>query len=468
VYQATDTFATMYTEVMTKQQRLVLVVSILASVVSAIDGFIVNVALPTISRQLGGGLVIQQWTTDAYLITLSALILVAGSLSDLFGRKRVLQIGLVWFCLASLLCAVAPNGTFLIVSRGLQGVGGALLVPSSLALIISAFSGPAQSKAIGIWTGWFSIAAVVGPVLGGIIIGVASWRWIFAVNVVPIVATLWLLTKLELPGHMKSSTKIDTPGAVLCVIGLGAPVFALIEQSQYGWGSPRILAPLLAGFAALAVFLWHEAHTAIPMLPLSLFRERNFSAGNVATVSIYAGLSVSSFLITITLQQVGGYSPLAASLAMLPVTVVMFLLSGRFGTLAGRYGSRLFMTTGPIVAALGFLLMLRVEPHIRYVADLLPGVLLFAFGLSMTVAPLTSAILGEIESKHAGVASAVNNAIARIAGLVAIALVGIITGPHLDIQGFHRALVAIAVLMMLGGLISLVGIRRVARPTTTL
>jgi EmrB/QacA subfamily drug resistance transporter len=445
---------------MTKQQRLVLVVSILASGVAAIDGFIVNVALPSISRDLGGGLVVQQWTFDAYLITLGALILIAGSLSDLFGRKRILRWGLVGFGVTSLLCAAAPDGGFLVVSRGLQGIAGALLVPSSLALIISAFSGPPQSRAIGVWTAWFSIAAVVGPLLGGVILTLANWRWIFAVNVVPIAVTLWMMARLKLPEVVKPGTTIDTLGAVLCAAGLGASVFALIEQPKYGWSDPLIFVPLVCGLAALGLFVWYERRNPAPMLPLSLFRVRNFSWGNAATFTIYAGLSVSTFTLTITLQQVSGYSPLQASLALLPVTVVMFFLSGRFGALAGKLGARLFMTAGPLTAALGFLLMLQTQPHVHYLTELLPGVLVFALGLAMTVAPLTSAVLGSIEPAHAGVASAVNNAVARIAGLIAIAIVGVITGPRLSIEGFHRVLVCVAVLMTSGALISFVGIRR--------
>ncbi|HSX43085.1 MAG TPA: MFS transporter [Candidatus Saccharimonadales bacterium] len=450
---------------MNKKQRLVLVVSILASVVSAIDGFIVNVALPTISRDLGGGLVVQQWTVDAYLLTLGSLILIAGSLSDLFGRKRILMAGLIWFGIASLLCALAPNGTFLIFARALQGIGGALLVPSSLALIISAFSGPAQGKAIGTWTAWFSVATIVGPLLGGLIVAATSWRWIFGVNVLPIAVTIWLLRQVEQPEAIKSSTKIDTLGAILCAIGLGAPVFALIEQPSYGWGNPLIWIPLAAGAVASAAFIRYEAWNKAPMLPLSLFRVRNFSAGNIATLTIYAGLSVSSFLLIITLQQVGGYSALQASVATMPISIVMFFLSGRFGALAGRYGPRLFMTAGPLTAAVGFLLMLRVQAHISYFGGLLPGLLLFALGLSMTVAPLTSAVLSQIDPKNAGVASAVNNAVARVAGLIAIALVGVITGPHLDIAGFHRALIVVAVLLTVGGISSYVGIRNV-RPAS--
>jgi len=451
---------------MTKQQRLVLVVSILASFVAFLDGSVVNVALPAISRELGGGLSAQQWTVDAYLITLGALILIAGSLSDLFGRRRILWIGLIWFGVASLMCALAPNSAFLIVARALQGIAGALLVPSSLAIIISSFSGVAQSKAIGSWTAWTGISFIVGPVVGGFLVDAASWRWIFAINVAPIAVTLWLLRLLHQPERVKESTTVDVVGAVLCAIGLGGPVFALIEQPHYGWSSPAVYLSSLVGLGFLGAFIWHEKHAAQPMLPFSLFKVRNFSFGNLATATIYAGLSISTFLIVIFLQQVAGYSALRAGLALLPVTIVMFLLSPRFGMLAGKYGARIFMTAGPLVAAGGFLLMLRVQPQVAYVADLLPGVLLFALGLSMTVAPLTAAVLGDIDTKHAGVASAVNNAVARIAGLIAIALVGVITGSQLDVDGFHRTIVVTAVLMILGGIISFIGIRRVSSSAT--
>jgi EmrB/QacA subfamily drug resistance transporter len=447
----------------TKQQRLVLIVGILASVVANIDGFIVNVALPTIAHQLGGGLMLQQWTVDAYLITLGTLILVAGSLSDLLGRKRILAIGLVWFGATSLLCAVAPNGTFLVIARALQGAGGALLVPSSLALIISVFSGQGQSKAIGSWTSWLSVATVIGPVLGGVILAIASWRWIFLVNVAPIAFTLYLLSRLEEPEHATRNTSADILGAVLCTLGLGFPVYALIEQPLHGWGSMQVWLSSMLGILLLASFFWHELRTAQPMLPLLLFKVRNFSFGNIATLVIYAGLSVSSFLITITLQQVGGYSAFKAALAIVPISAVMFLMSGRFSEMAGRYGPRLFMTAGPVLAAVGFILMLRVQPHVRYVADLLPGILLFALGLSMIVAPLTSAVLSDVALKHAGIASAVNNAIARIAGLVSIASLGIVVGPRLNIHGFHRALLCIAALMIAGSLVSLLGIRNNSR-----
>lgn len=443
---------------MTKQQKIVLAVAILASFVSGLDGFIVNVALPAISHELGGGLGTQQWVVDAYLITLGSFILIAGSLSDLFGRSKILEIGLWWFGITSLFCAIAPTGPLLIAARALQGIAGALLVPSSLALIIGAFRDKAQSKAIGTWTGWTAVSAVLGPLLGGAIIALGSWRWIFAVNVLPIAITLYMLRKLEVSERIRSTTKVDFLGAVLCAAGLAGPVFALIEQPHRGWSDPFVLWPLVIGLALLLAFVIVEKRTPQPMLPLGMFKKRNVAFGNLATIAIYAGLSVSSFIIVITLQQVAHFSALTAGFAMLPVTVIMFTLSGRFGALAGRFGPHFFMAAGPLLAATGFLLMTRTQPDLNYWTQLLPGILVFGFGLSITVAPLTSAILGSVAAEHAGIASAVNNAVARIAGLVSIALVGIVTGPHLDIHGFHRALIATATLLAAGGIISLVGI----------
>lgn len=444
---------------MNKQQRLVLLVGILASFVAFLDGSVVNVALPAIAREMGGGLALQQWVVDAYLITLGSLILVAGSFSDLFGRKRVMAVGLVGFGVASVLCAVAPSGGFLIVARALQGVAGALLVPSSLALIISNFSGPAQGKAVGGWTAWTGIAFIIGPLVGGALVDSSSWRLIFAINIVPIGITLWLMKLLDPEKHQRTKNRVDWWGALLCAVGLGVPVYALIEQSHYGFSSPAIYVPLVVGVLAFVAFLFYESRVKTPMLPLELFRIRNFSAGNLATVSIYSGLSIATFLLALTVQQLGGYSAFQAGMALLPVTILMFLLSPRFGTLAGKFGPRLFMTCGPIIAALGFALLAQLPASMDYWTHLLPGILLFGLGLSMTVAPLTSAVLGSIDSHRAGIASAVNNAVARIAGLLAIAMLGLVTGPVLTLAGVHRGLWCIAALLLVGGVISWLGIR---------
>jgi EmrB/QacA subfamily drug resistance transporter len=410
----------------TKQQRLVLAVSILASFVAFLDGAIVNVALPAIREELGGGLSAQQWIVDAYLLMLGSFILIAGSLSDLLGRKKILGLGLIGFAVASVLCALAPTSGSLIVSRALQGVAGALLVPSSLALIISTFNGAAQAKAVGTWTAWTGISFILGPLLGGILVDAASWRWIFAINVLPIAVTMYLMKGVKADKKRRAHASVDILGALLCALGLAGPVFALIEQPRYGWSDPLIYLPLALGIVLLAAFLIYEHKNKHPMLPLHIFRNRNFSVGNIATLGIYAGLSVATFLLVVFLQQVSGYSALAAGMAILPVTIIMFILSPRFGALSGRYGPRLFMGIGPLIAGAGFLMMLRLGADVNYWTQLLPAILVFGLGLSVTVAPLTAAILGDVPKDQAGIASAINNAVARVAGLLAIAGVGAI------------------------------------------
>ncbi|WP_411722048.1 DHA2 family efflux MFS transporter permease subunit [Mycetocola sp.] len=443
----------------TVTQRIVLLVAILASFVAFLDGTIINVALPAITREFGGGLPVQQWVVDSYLLTLGAFILLAGSLSDAFGRVRILALGLVGFGVTSLLCAIAPGAEFLILVRALQGATAALLVPSSLAIIISTFSGQAQARAIGSWTAWTGTAMIIGPLLGGLLVDTVSWRLVFGINVLPIAVTLWLLLKMEKQPAHTNRPKVDVVGAALGAVGLGGPVFALIEQGRYGWDSPVVWIPLVVGVVAFGLFLWWEGRTRDPMMPLSLFSSRNFSAGNIATVFIYGALGFGFFVIAIYLQQVAGWPATLAGLATLPPTIVMLLLSSRIGALAGNLGPRMFMTIGPIVAGVGFLLMLAVSAEVDYWLQLLPGLVLFGIGLSITVAPLTSAILGAIDTSQAGIGSAVNNAVARVAGLVAVACAGLILGSVLDLPGFHRAMIATAIALILGGIVSFVGIR---------
>ena len=450
---------------MQRHQRLVLAIAILASFVAFLDGSVINVALPAIMRDLGGGLSTQQWVVDAYLITLGSLILLAGSLSDLFGRIVILRTGLIAFGAASLLCAIAPTWQILVASRALQGVGGALLVPSSLAIILSNFSGPAQAKAIGQWTGFTSVAFLTGPLLGGLFVDYLSWRWVFAINVIPILITLYLLFVLKQKDVREEGVKLDIPGAILGVIGLGLPVFALIEQGNYGWGSPVILVPLVVGILALVAFLWRERVAKQPMVPLALFRVRNFSVGNVATTFVYGAISIGGFLLAVYLQQGAGYKATLAGLATLPVTIISILLSSTVGSLAGRYGPRFFMAIGPLIAGLGFLYyVFFVTKDAFYWTEILPGVLLFGFGMTITVAPLTSAILGAIDAKQAGIGSAINNAVSRVAGLIAIAMLGLIVGAHLDLGGFKRGMLVTAVLLFLGGIVSLIGIQNLRKP----
>ena len=446
----------------TTRPRAVLVVAILASFVAFLDGTVVNVALPAITRELGGGLAVQQWVVDGYLITLGALILVAGSLADRIGRARSMTIGLIGFGVTSLLCALAPTAEVLIVARMLQGAAGAILVPSSLALIIATVRGPAQAKTIGAWTAWTGTATIAGPVIGGLLVDAGSWRYVFALNLLPILVTLVLLRRL---GHVDSGTRvpIDGVGAVLGVVGLGGPVFALIEQERLGFGNPLVLVALIGGLAALVAFVIWERRTADPMLPLSLFASRNFTVGNVSTAFVYGALSFGFFGLGLYLQQGLGFSATLAGLATLPPTILLLLLSQVAGSLSARFGPRLFMGVGPLIAGVGFLLLAGVRPPADYATQLLPGILLFGLGLAITVAPLTSTILGAVDSRHSGVGSAVNNAVSRIAGLVAIAATSLIVGDSLDAEGFTRAAIATAVLLFAGGVVSLIGIRNPAR-----
>ncbi|PRY70172.1 EmrB/QacA subfamily drug resistance transporter [Glaciihabitans tibetensis] len=450
---------------MNRQQRLVLTIAVLASFVAFLDGSVINVALPAISDELGGGLTVQQWVVDAYLITLGSLILLAGSLSDVVGRILILRIGLIGFGVTSVLCAVSPTPELLIVSRGLQGVAGALLVPSSLALILSSFRGAAQAKAIGQWTAWTSSAFLAGPLLGGLFVDYLSWRWVFAINVVPIAVTVWLLIVLGQRDTRVAGSRIDFLGAALCVLGLGGPVFALIEQANYGWGSPAVYLPFTLGLACFAGFLWRQRVAAQPLMPLSLFTVRNFWVGNLATVLVYGALSLGGFVLVLFLQQVAGFPATLAALALLPMTILNIALSSSFGTFAGKFGPRRFMAAGPIIAGLGYLLMLGAGEDLNYWTQILPGVLLFGLGLSITVAPLTSAILGSISPAQSGIGSAINNAVSRVAGLIAIALAGVIVGESFDVDGFHRGLIVTAVLLILGGIVSALGIRD-SRPAT--
>lgn len=444
---------------MTKQQRLVLVISILASSIAFLDSSVINVALPAIGREFGGGLTIQQWVVDIYLITMGALMLIAGSLADIFGRKRVMLISLIGFAITSVLCAVSVDGASLITARGLQGVAGALLVPCSLALLMSSFEGEATGKAIGAWTAWTGIAFVIGPLIGGVIVDVGSWRLIFAINVLPIIVTLWLMRSLKSSKESTKHAHVDMLGAVLSVLGLGGLTFAFIEKADYGWSSPIILVPLIIGLVSLMLLSLNEQKTKQPMLPVGLFKIRNFGVGNVATAAIYAGLSIVVFILSIFLQQVAGYKALATGAALLPVTILMFLLSPRFGALAGKYGPRFFMTVGPLIAASGFLYMLVINDKPDYLTQVLPGILLFGLGFSVTVAPLTTAVLGSIDHKRSGIVSAVNNAVARVAGLIGVAVLGLVTGPQLNLAGFHNGLIMAAGLLVIGAVVSGTGIQ---------
>ncbi len=446
------------------RNQLVLVACILGSVIVFVDSSVVNVALPAIQDDLGGGLALQQWVVDAYLLTLGSLLLVGGSLGDLFGPRRLFLIGIVSFGLTSILCAAAPSGTLLIVGRGLQGAAGAILTPAGLAVIAGTFSGEARGAAIGAWTAWTGIAFVIGPLMGGWLVTHASWRWVFIVNVPFAIATaalvVYAVPKLPPPVDRPA---VDFVGGALCVLGLGGPVFALIEEPQRGWGDPIILLSFFGGLALLAAFVWWEHRAAHPMLPLRLFSKRNFSFANIETLAVYAGLSTLTFFLVLFLQQLAGYSALKSGLALVPITVVMFVLSPRFGRLSMRFGPRLFMGVGPLIAAVAVLGLVRLKPGFSYWVELLPPLLVFSVGLSMIVAPLTATVLADVGEHDAGIASGVNNAVARVAGLLGIAVVGALVAGNtneLDMAGYHLAMLVTAGLIGIGGAIGLAGIRK--------
>jgi EmrB/QacA subfamily drug resistance transporter len=421
------------------RRRLTLVATILGSSIAILDSSVVSVALPSIQRSLGGGLAGQQWVSNAYLLTLGSLILLGGSLGDIFGERRVFALGVGGFGAASLLCALAPSIGLLIAFRALQGVAGALLTPSSLAVIVATFRERERGPAIGTWTAWGTIAGALGPLVAGLILNVASWRWIFVINLPVVVVCLWLILR-AVPATTPTDTerRVDLVGGLLCVVGLGGAVFALIEQPRLGWSSPAVSASLIGGVLAFAAFLFYEPRASDPMLRLELFKSRNFAVGNFESLALYGGLSALFFFLVLYLQQVAGYSPLESGLALLPESLVMFALSSRFGALADRVGPRLFMGGGPLIAGAGMLMLLTIGVHVDYLTEVLPGVLLFSLGLAITVAPLTAAILAGIDQTEAGIGSAVNNAIARVAGLIATVAIGAVVAAQFSASLDHK------------------------------
>jgi EmrB/QacA subfamily drug resistance transporter len=446
------------------EKRTTLLAAIMGSFVALLDSTVVNVALPAISEDLGGGLAGQQWVVNAYLLMLGSLILIGGSLGDVYGEKRIFAIGVAGFGAASVLCAAAPSIEMLVAGRALQGAFGALLTPASLAIIVAAFSGAERGAAIGMWTAWSGIAALVGPLAGGWFVDALDWRWVFGVNVPFVAATLVLTARMPALPHMGEDRRPDWIGAALCAVGLAGPTFGLIMQPEEGWGSPLVIGPIVAGLVMFGAFLAWERRARDPMLPLDLFRRGNFAWGNVETLLMYGGLGVLFFVLVLFLQQVAGYSALEAGLATLPTTIVMFFLSRRFGAMADRHGPRLFMGLGPLVCAAGalWLLMFSTEDA-SFVVDVLPGMLVFALGLAVTVAPLTAAILADADEANAGIASGVNNAVARVAGLLGTAAVGAVVGGTLDLDGFRVAVAFSVVLLALGGVIGLLRIRNPRR-----
>ncbi len=449
--------------------RWVLLATVLGSGIAFLDSTVVNVALPSIGRDFGVGLADLQWTVTGYTLTLSAFLLLGGALGDRYGRRRIFVIGLVWFAVASLACGVAPNAPLLIVARAVQGIGGALLTPGSLAIIEASFRPGDRGRAIGAWSGLGGVFGAVGPLLGGLLVTLVTWRLVFFINL-PLAVLAVMVATRHVPESSKGGEQgpLDIQGPVLAVIGLGGVTYALIEGPARGWTSAATLAVIGAGGLLLVGFLVNESRARDPLLPLSIFRSRIFAGANEATFAIYAAFGTVLFLGVLQLQQVLHYSALDAGLALLPLTLILMALSSWSGRLATRIGPRIPMTVGPLVAAIGMALFARVVPGASYASSVLPAIIVLGLGMTLTVPALTTTALGAVEADRAGVASAVNNDVARFASLAAVAIIpalaGISTaGSNVNAttfsSGFQVAMLICAGLCASAGLISFVTIR---------
>ena len=432
----------------------VMVVAIVVSMVVFLDSTVVNLALPATERDLGGGLSLQQWVVDGYLLALAATILPGGSISDLFGRVPVMRFGLAAFGTGSMLAATAASPAVLITGRVIQGLGGALLVPGSLALINSAFDRAHRPAAIGFWTAWTGTAFALGPLLGGMAVDFLSWRWIYVLSAIPMAIgfalTFWLC---PMPGPSERA-RVDVAGAAMSAVGLSATVYALIESQRRGWADPFVTASMVVGVAALLAFVAWERRAPHPLLPLRLFAIRSFAGANLATAFVYGGLSMGSLGVALYIQEVAGYSATAGGLATLPSPIISFLFARRVGGMAARIGPRIFVMTGPVLAGVGFLLIRPAAHGFHVVTDLLPAMIVVATGLVVTITPLTSLNLSSVEPAHGGIASAIQNAMGRLSALIATACVGLIAASSLTDAGLVRLLQVSAVLFFIGAVIS--------------
>ena len=465
--------------VRTPAGRWVLLACILGSGVAGIDATVVNVALPTIGRDFGTSFGSLQWVITAYTLSLASLILLGGSLGDRFGRRRVFQIGVGWFAASSLLCGLAPSVGWLVGARILQGVGGALLTPGSLAMIQASFHPDDRARAIGAWSAFGGVATAVGPFLGGWLVESASWRWVFLINV-PLAVAVIAIAARHVPESRDpgAAGRIDLLGAALSAAGLAGITYAIIAAPTDGAGSPTVLLTGGLGVLAFCAFFVVERRERSPMLPVSIFANAQFSAANAVTFAVYAAFGGVFFLLAVQLQVSAGFSPIKAGTALLPVTVVMLLLSARFGQLAQRIGPRIPMTVGPLICAGAILLMLRIGVGARYLTNVLPAILLLSLGLAVLVAPLTATVLAAVSDSHAGIASGVNNAVARAAGLIAVAALPAVSGlsggsyDHADAftHGFRISLLVSAVLLVIGSVVAAAAIRKTAadKPEATI
>lgn len=449
----------------TARGRWVIAAAVLGSGVAFLDGTVVNAALPAISRDLHADLGDLQWVLTGYLLTLGSLLVLGGSLGDRYGRRKIFEIGLVAFAATSLLCAIAPDTGTLIAARCAQGVAAALLVPNSLAMVSASFATEDRGRAIGAWSGLGGIATAIGPFLGGYLIDSVSWRWVFVINL-PLSAAAIAIARRHVPESRDehAGAHLDVVGSALLTVGLAGLVYALIEGPGNDWTVVTVGFGVI-GLLALGAFLFVESHIANPMVPLGVFRSEQFSGANAVTFAVYAALGTVTFLLVVHLQTDLGYSALEAGAALLPITACMLLLSARSGALAQRIGPRWPMTIGPLVVAIGMALLGRVEPGTTYWATVFPALIVLGLGLSLTVAPLTATVLGAVDDSHAGIASAINNSVARIAGLLAVAVLpaaaGLTAAQGLDLdEGFSRAMYIAAVLAAVGGVLAFLTIRR--------
>jgi EmrB/QacA subfamily drug resistance transporter len=452
----------------TASGRWVIAATVLGSGMALLDGTVVGIALPTIGREFHVGLSTLQWVVTAYALTLAGLLLLGGALGDRLGRRRIFVIGTIWFALASLACGVAPGASTLIAARALQGVGAALLTPGSLAILQASFESEDRSRAIGAWSGLGGLAAAIGPFLGGWLIGSVSWRFIFFINL-PVAVAVVAISARHVP-ESKDPTitgRLDTSGAALVTLGLVGVVYGLIEGPTLGWTSPVTVIALAGGAILLVAFWMVESRISHPLMPPSIFASRQFSGANAVTFAVYGGLGGALFLVPVELQEVAGYSPLQAGAALLPVTFLMLALSARSGALASRIGPRLQMSAGPFVVAAGLVMLTRVDQSGNYLTEVLPAVLVFGLGLATTVAPLTSTVLAAAPAEHAGVASAINNDVARTASLIAVAFLPVAAGmtgysyvhPAAFEGDFRKAVLYAALVCAVGGVIAICTIR---------
>jgi EmrB/QacA subfamily drug resistance transporter len=452
--------------------RWVLTATVLGSGVAALDATVVGIALPAIGRDFHASVASMQWVVDGYTLPLAGLLLLGGALGDIYGRRKLFVIGVVWFAFASLACGVAPNAVFLIAARALQGVGAALLTPGSLAILQASFAPDDRSRAIGAWSGLGGVATAIGPFLGGWLISAVSWRLVFFINL-PLAAAVVAIAVRHVPESRSPGPRqpLDPAGAITISLALAGLTYGLIAASADGWASPTVLTSLFAGVALLVAFCVVETRSSHPMLPLGVFKSRQFSAANAVTFVVYGALGGALFLVPVVLQEVSGYSPLEAGVALLPLTVIMLAFSARSAALSARIGPRLQMTVGPLVIAVGMALFARVEGSGNYLTEVLPAVLVLGFGLATNVAPLTATALSAAPAEHSGIASAVNNDVARTASLIAVAVLPALAGitgdaylhPAELTHGFHTAVLIAAAAAAAAGLLAAATIRNPAK-----